>query len=656
MRIILERPFLSIREFPDADIPKFTLITGLNGSGKSHVLECLKAGTLTVIDDNGRQIERGEMRLETQQSLIPNAFKPSELPLRAGGITSFSQDYLEPFEDFFRRFPHVAVAVNRDLWKLVRLTDAELGNLDTIGAAPWQRARHQIVAATEEANRLRFSGIPNHERRGLERYMHASGKEPFELSDDELNTKRGPDYGRTRLFQQSFSQLFQTYHTLVMENRFRRMQVQDGETPDQPPLAEHDFIARHGQAPWVFVNECLRTAGLDFAVDEPNYALPSAAYMAQMRKVSSGHEVAFEKLSSGEKILIAFAFAAYYAGDTRQDVELPRLLLLDEIDAPLHPLMVKNLLRMIVETIVGKFGISVIMVTHSPTTIALAPQGSIYLLTDGRSGLKPMSRSTALNTLTTGVPTVAFAIDGRRKVFVEAHADVHLYDRIYSLLRSDLSPERSLEFIATGTRNEVGEEAGNGCARVKDLVTQLGSNPTVFGLLDWDGGRNKSSAKIAVLAEGKRNGLENVILDPLAVAALIVRDYPNEADKIGAGGLSWADFMTLPYQGLQPIITSAYQRILKGAESGRQVESEYFGGFSLMIDQACLLMDDHEYEQKVLAAFGPLQGIARAERGGSAGKLLLAIAERVFRDKKDFIPSALVECMRDLLERDAHYE
>jgi hypothetical protein len=69
---------------------------------------------------------------------------------------------------------------------------------------------------------------------------------------------------------------------------------------------------------------------------------------------------------------------------------------------------------------------------------------------------------------------------------------------------------------------------------VKRIVSDLGAagNQSVFGLVDWDGS-HQSTLRIAVLAEGVRNGLENVILDPLAIALLICRDFPSEKGVLG---------------------------------------------------------------------------------------------------------------------------
>jgi predicted ATPase len=61
---------------------------------------------------------------------------------------------------------------------------------------------------------------------------------------------------------------------------------------------------------------------------------------------------------------------------------LPRALLLDEIDASLHPSMIRTLLNAVQTAFVDK-GSKVIVATHSPTTVALTPASSLYFVEAG---------------------------------------------------------------------------------------------------------------------------------------------------------------------------------------------------------------------------------------------------------------------------------
>ena len=70
---------------------------------------------------------------------------------------------------------------------------------------------------------------------------------------------------------------------------------------------------------------------------------------------------------------MSFALCLYHAADQSTAVDFPKVLLFDEIDAPLHPSMSRSLLRTIQKTLVEEHGIFVILTTHSPSTVALAP-------------------------------------------------------------------------------------------------------------------------------------------------------------------------------------------------------------------------------------------------------------------------------------------
>jgi hypothetical protein len=47
MQLELRQPYLSITTFPTVEVPQLTIIVGLNGSGKSHLLEAIDRGAIT---------------------------------------------------------------------------------------------------------------------------------------------------------------------------------------------------------------------------------------------------------------------------------------------------------------------------------------------------------------------------------------------------------------------------------------------------------------------------------------------------------------------------------------------------------------------------------------------------------------------------------
>jgi len=154
----------------------------------------------------------------------------------------------------------------------------------------------------------------------------------------------------------------------------------------------------------------------------------------------------FADLSSGEKVLMSLALCLYYTEDTRQITNYPKLLLLDEIDAPLHPSMCRLYLDVLIRTVVETHKICVIATTHSPSTVAIAPEESIYVIEPNKVGLHKTTKARALSILTDGVPTLSISFDGRRQVFVESPNDAKIFDTIMQIFKGRIQSERSLEF------------------------------------------------------------------------------------------------------------------------------------------------------------------------------------------------------------------
>src|SRR5215218_10340681 len=48
MKLTFQSPHMSIVEFPPTELPSFTLLTGLNGSGKTHFLKSLAGGHIGI--------------------------------------------------------------------------------------------------------------------------------------------------------------------------------------------------------------------------------------------------------------------------------------------------------------------------------------------------------------------------------------------------------------------------------------------------------------------------------------------------------------------------------------------------------------------------------------------------------------------------------
>lgn len=124
----------------------------------------------------------------------------------------------------------------------------------------------------------------------------------------------------------------------------------------------------------------------------------------QLKENGTGNPREISQVSSGERALLALATLLY----THRHIQPLRTLYLDEIDASLHPTMIQSMLDILSEQ-TGETRI--FLATHSPSTVALAPEESLYLVA-AREAHKT-SRTSALESLTQGY----FTTEGIAAVF-----------------------------------------------------------------------------------------------------------------------------------------------------------------------------------------------------------------------------------------------
>jgi hypothetical protein len=396
-----------------------------------------------------------------------------------------------------------------------------------------------------------------------------------ELAITEMQARQFSRWGMSDQFQPNIAMVFGSYRDAVIRNRLMRMQGEDTGRP--AGMSDAEFVEEFGPGPWTLLNETLHSFGLPYDAVAPEL-YEFAPYTFSLIKRVTGEPVAFQNLSSGEKVLLQFALSTYQYDEGLITVTRPQVLLLDEMDASLHPEMVHRWLGAISNGLVAEQGMNVILTTHSPTTVALAPEESLYEMRDGFTGLMKISKQDALNRLTFGVPTLSIDYSGQRQVFAESDTDAGIYQRVYSLIKASIDCPRELNFLSTGMRNKDGGEINSGCTIVTNIVKSLtdAGNRAVYGIVDWDG-LTVSTDRVKVIAEGVRDGIESVLLDPLLICMLLmkIRRAPeglHDIDRfVGADQLAALDLQRM---------VDAVQHAAFPASTSDKIEVSYLGGAS----------------------------------------------------------------------------
>ena len=654
INLTFQQSHASIVSFPKTSIPDFTLITGPNGAGKTHLLQAIQQGFI-LTDTAPQGNNQNQIRMFDWSTMAPqdtSAFTSEAIRSERHNLYNQFQvyrqrtDLLEPVRNAIRNFnfgdeylsdPGRLLALEDNELKAILGSDDQVSELRNQLAGPVQNYENSILGQFDPNGQAQLKAVAKFSKKPI-----------ILIGEKEILSPAIPNWGQSDIFQQSFARLFVAYRDLKLVNSFAKFRASEGEVTEF--LSEKEFIQTHGPAPWDFVNNSLAKAGLDFEINEPS-PHDYNQFQPTMTKRSNGTVIPFSALSSGEKVLMSFAFCVYYSNDRRQLAIQPKILLFDEIDAPLHPSMSKNVIDTITKVLVGDFGIKVIATTHSPSTVALAPEESIFTMRPNEPGVHESSKATALNILTAGVPTIAISHDGRRQVFVESPIDAKIYDALYRLLKPNIVSDRSLEFVATGTRTAGSGDRNTGCEMVKYIVSKLSDagNISVFGLIDWDG-INKPTDRISVLAYGSRNGIENVILDPLLLGLTICRSCSAEQSAVGIpDGISYLRLVAENRELFQDIVDKIGSAVF-GSSAATTATASYDDGLILQVDNRFFSTDDHALEKMIVDAFPFLKSITKNQ----AGNLIHYIIDNVLTDNPGLVPVEIKCVIEELLERPAH--
>lgn len=466
IKLAFKKPYKSLRKLAYTELPDFTVITGLNGSGKTHFLEAIREGAIAV---EGCAVgpKIGDIRFFNWDTLVPKDAGPTN-PLQLAQERSTAWDNINQtitasrasLESLARSFGF-PISSSDSLGPLLNIQEAGYDDITIETPASAKKpyaAWRKAITRTENNLLATLQRTDKNHQFLVKSIAEKARKSIVAITREDYDRYYPIGWSSIDIFQSSFSRVFADYYRIRRDNKFRKfLNLSEGE--DQFFWDDEEFLAVYGSPPWEFVNRVLDSSRLPFKVTSPESE--EKPFQPMLVHRVSGAEIKFSDLSSGERVLISFALCVYNVQDTRQALEIPKLLLLDEVDATLHPIMTKSLIETITNTIVKEKGIRVILVTHSPPTVALAPEEAIYALNAGsEKNVCCVGRDQALRLLTFGVPALSIRHENRRKVFVESIHDAEIYELFCQALMSQLMPEISLNLVIS----VVPQPAGSGQA------------------------------------------------------------------------------------------------------------------------------------------------------------------------------------------------
>lgn len=515
---------LSVKNLKLVAIPRMCVITGLNGSGKSHLIQAISIGASNLPSYRAYIDHRNAIQKErdAQVDLINERIKIINDHREAGNHTN--EPYLdalrrdiENFQQNIDRFDRELLAGHEEPVCVVThdtlpagqpflfplrtvLVDDAFQSLKSKGVASTSLTEAAINELRENfgdefGNRnIPFTSLPRLLQEKLEKRDSVSREEILNVIDSNPGLAVNVTSPLAGL------------ELVMVKYRLRSFYYHENHG-----VNKEEARTALGTPPWEALSQALAVAGFPYSVVSPD-GLPLEQPFHIKFEGPSGI-VDPHTLSSGEKTLAGIV-CSLYSGN--HGGALPDLLLLDEPDAHLHPSLCANVLNAINDVIVNQLGVRVILTTHSPSTVALAPEGSVYKLeklTTGEQALVPVDNWTATRLLTSGLISVG---PNSNNVFVEDKDDVTFYNTVLEIL--ELSPEQKFPAGMLGfhpaNKDKHGKDKGDGGWRkVVEWVKDLNSY-TVWGIIDLDQGDEIPDAPDR-LKRIQRYSIENYLIDPI---------------------------------------------------------------------------------------------------------------------------------------------
>lgn len=509
------------------------VLTGQNGAGKTHLLEAIKNGTIQVSNLPRKHGTILNFDWTSFSAKVTEDASPDQVHQQResaiSNILKIQHQTLDQLPGFFRRNRIVGGEniVNPKWLSSVEIEDLEKELTACIlneKSIPLTTAKTLAQSFIKNRDQQTDSFRKSASRYGdlltiLEMQSAEEKISILALSETELRKGFPLTWQPSNTLQLEFANWFSAWHAAHEYNKINRYYNQQEGEEERPFLEEAEFRKKYGNEPWDIANNVLAGAGFRHRFTKPKVKIGNLQQQFQLRleDPEDGTMLRTNDLSSGEKILLAITLMLYQSSGDINLVNLPGLLLLDEIDAPLHPSFTRALIDTLSEKFVKNLNVAVIMTTHSPSTVALAPSDCVYELVRNPRELRKCSVSSATQILSAGFISVT---PSDIVVITESSDDPEYYRSVYSALSvgRNIPAMPSLTFIAASARHDDGK--GGGAVQVKNWAPKLHALglERFKGLIDRDN-NNQSDSIVSVLL---RYSIENYLFDPLTLSAYIL--------------------------------------------------------------------------------------------------------------------------------------
>ena len=426
LEIRLSRPYRSIEKLDVVSLPDFAVLIGRNGVGKTQLFKALVEGVAGAsgipqkevemydfasfapgnsADVNWDAVRFASSAADTYFTALPAGKPPSEVardiyeqctrPLSLPARSEFD----EGLRHLVRQMPDFP------MFPTVKGSDDLAKYTQNIVQSVIQPIARERGGRTHSSDR----GCQGNPAVLVSLAMKLADKAPHEISRADIMQASNYEGGT---ISNVISEVFTAYKVDAFLWAHKEWETNGG---------QYDaLIARYeseNRPPWNRLRDALEsmreTAGdptaFSFEFSDPARVTVSLSNFANFRfqtimtNRTTGASYGLGDLSSGEKVLMTLVLSSFNQLLGRRR---PSLLLLDELDAMLHPSMVAALVA-VMKDLVEK-GTRVLMTSHSPVTVAVVNEDELFRVTrhGGRVRVAPTTRTDAVQDLSESLATI----------------------------------------------------------------------------------------------------------------------------------------------------------------------------------------------------------------------------------------------------------
>ena len=381
MQIHRNSKYKSIVQFNDIDFwTDFVVITWVNWSGKSQLLEAIKNKNVSIVWCDNKQIIYfdyktfsldNESEFQYQHIMDWKNQARTIANQQVNNIVSWKNSYFP--DDSYEVIKNIALVNNKPLFSL------------TLEDFLWDASLYNSLQSFINSFNSTYKNPDNPQNDIIKNIMNWQVSLPYLISDlNEINFKeKYPAFEDKNWFlPKSIGKYMIAYAEKRFDNLAKKTENNEYWTTHNVMSIEQ-FEQVNWPKPWNLINEVLDSFGnlerrVYFDEAKVNYTNQFWYKLElQNRNPQIQEKISFNDLSSWEKILMSLVSCIY---KSTLNWSFPDILLLDEIDASLHPGMIKNLFDVIKDIFIAKYWMKVMVVTHSPTSIAIVDEASLFCM------------------------------------------------------------------------------------------------------------------------------------------------------------------------------------------------------------------------------------------------------------------------------------